>query len=310
MMGNQRAAFGEVLIEIGHENPDVVVINTDIATSTCANGFAAVFPERSFNVGVAEQNAVTAAAGLSTVGLIPIVSTYAVFATMRACEQVRTSVCYPNLNVKIVASHGGLQVGADGPTHQGIEDMSLMRSLPNMTVIHPSDDVSVKKAVRSMVAMKGPVYLRVCRNDLPTLWDEKDEFVLGKGRVWRESPDDQVTIIAVGFMLSRALQAARELERDGIPARVVEIHTLKPLDEELILACARDTKGIVTAEDHNIIGGLGSAVAEVLAEAGLGTRLVRVGIRDVFAESGPFEELMDKYGLGVADIIAAVKKLV
>ncbi|NLM95748.1 MAG: transketolase family protein [Firmicutes bacterium] len=309
-MGNQRAAFGEVLVEIGRENPDVVVINTDIATSTCADKFARVFPDRSFNVGVAEQNAVAAAAGLSTVGLIPIVSTYAVFATMRACEQVRTSVCYPNLNVKIVASHGGLQVGPDGVTHQGIEDMSLMRSLPNMTVIHPADDISVKKAVRAMVAMKGPVYLRVCRNDLPTLWEEKDEFVIGKGRVWREGPNDLATIFTIGFMLSRTLQAAQELEQSGIPVRVVEIHTLKPLDEELILKCAQDTKAIVTVEDHNIIGGLGSAVAEVLAEAGLGTTLARVGIRDVFAESGPFEELMDKYGLGVADIIAAVKKLV
>ena len=229
---------------------------------------------------------------------------------MRACEQVRTSVCYPNLNVKIVASHGGLQVGPDGVTHQGIEDMSLMRSLPNMTVIHPADDISVKKAVRAMVAMKGPVYLRVCRNDLPTLWEEKDEFVIGKGRVWREGPNDLATIFTIGFMLSRTLQAAQELEQSGIPVRVVEIHTLKPLDEELILKCAQDTKAIVTVEDHNIIGGLGSAVAEVLAEAGLGTTLARVGIRDVFAESGPFEELMDKYGLGVADIIAAVKKLV
>ena len=245
-MGNQRAAFGEVLVEIGRENPDVVVINTDIATSTCADKFARVFPDRSFNVGVAEQNAVAAAAGLSTVGLIPIVSTYAVFATMRACEQVRTSVCYPNLNVKIVASHGGLQVGPDGVTHQGIEDMSLMRSLPNMTVIHPADDISVKKAVRAMVAMKGPVYLRVCRNDLPTLWEEKDEFVIGKGRVWREGPNDLATIFTIGFMLSRTLQAAQELEQSGIPVRVVEIHTLKPLDEELILKCAQDTKAIVT----------------------------------------------------------------
>jgi len=302
-----RAAFGEELVQIGSQNEKLVVIDADISKSTCTDKFANTFPARALNVGVAEQDAVGIAAGLATTGLIPLVSTYAVFASMRACEQIRTSVCYPNLNVKVVASHGGIQVGADGVTHQAIEDLSIMRSLPGMTVVHPADALSTRKALRAIMEIRGPVYMRLCRNDVPDIYQENDEFQIGKGRYWRSSSDAEATIIAIGAMVSKALQAADILKELGIPTCVVEIHTLKPLDKEMVLECAKRMKRIVTVEDHNIIGGLGSAVAEVIAEAGLGVPLRRLGLQDVFAESGPPETLMEKYGLGVNQIVAAVQ---
>ena len=300
-----REAYGEALAEIGEEIKDIVVLDADLSGSTKTAIFAKKFPERFFNMGIAEQNLMGTAAGFATCGKIPFASTFAIFATGRAFEQVRNSICYPGLNVKIAATHAGLTVGEDGATHQAIEDLAIMRALPNMTVINPADSVEARKAVRAAALHKGPVYLRFGRLPVETIFDEDYEFEIGKGKVLKEGTD--AAIIATGIMVGEALKAAEILEKDGIKATVVNIHTLKPIDEEIILKAA-ECGAIVTAEEHNVIGGLGSAVAEVLAEK-KPTLMRRIGIKDEFGQSGKPQELLKLYNLTAEDIVKAVKEM-
>jgi transketolase len=300
-----REAYGEALAELGEEIKDIVVLDADLSKSTKTSVFAKKFPERFFNMGIAEQNLMGTAAGLATCGKIPFASTFAIFATGRAFEQIRNSICYPNLNVKIAATHAGITVGEDGATHQSIEDIALMRALPNMTVISPADATETKMAVRAAAQMKGPVYLRLGRHPVDTIFGEGCEFKPGKGVILREGRD--VAIIATGVMVAEALKAAEILEKDGIDAMVINIHTIKPIDEEVILKAA-ECGAIVTAEEHSIIGGLGSAVAEVLSEK-KPVPIKRIGIKDVFGMSGKPEELMKAYGLTAEDIAEAARSL-
>ncbi|WHH57324.1 transketolase family protein [Petroclostridium sp. X23] len=303
-----RQAFGQELVEIGKERNDFVVMDADIAKSCSTDLFHKAFPERSYNFGIAEQNFMAIAAGYASTGATVFAATYSVFASMRACEQIRTFICYPKLNVRVIASHGGLQVGADGATHQAIEDIGIMRSIPNMTVIQPSDGVSAKLAARAVMDYEGPVYIRVLRNPSPILFDESYKFEIGKAVELKDYGTD-VTLIGTGAMVLKTLEAAEKLKEEGINARVLEVHTLKPIDEEAILKAAKETGGIVTVEDHNIFGGLGSAVAEVLSEKHPAF-LKRVAIPDVFGESGDSELLYEHYGLAVKDIISAAKEIV
>jgi transketolase len=300
-----RQAFGQELVEIGKERNDFVVMDADIAKSCSTDLFHKAFPERSYNFGIAEQNFMAIAAGYATTGTKVFAATYSVFASMRACEQVRTFICYPNLDVRIIASHGGLQVGADGATHQAIEDIGIMRSIPNMTIIQPADGTSAKLAARAVMDYKGPVYIRLLRNPSPILFDENYKFEIGKAVELRNYGTD-MTLIGTGAMVIKTLEAAEKLKEEGINVRVLEIHTLKPIDQEAIIKAAKETGGIVTVEDHNIFGGLGSAVAEVLSE-NYPTFLKRVAIPDVFGESGDSESLYEHYGMGVRDIINSAK---
>jgi len=302
-----RYAYAEAVQELAAANPDVVLLNADVAKSMRTNEFAERFPEREFNFGIAEQNMMAAAAGMATVGLIPFVSTYAVFASMRACEQVRTMICYPRLNVKIAASHGGLTPGQDGVTHQGLEDMALMRSLAGMTVIQPADATSTRKAVWAAAAHPGPVYLRLTRDPVPVLYDDSLQFEIGRAITLRDGED--ATIIAIGDMVALAVEAADMLEGEGLEVGVLDMHTLKPLDEAAVVRAARATGAIVTAENHTLFGGLGSAVAEVLGEQ-CPVPLSRVGLGNTFAESGPYKELLVKYRMSSVDIAAAVRRVV
>ena len=278
-----RLTYAKTLVEIGEVNPRVVVLDADVSKSTNTVRFQQRFPERFFNFGIAEQNMTCIAAGLATTGWIPFVNTFAVFASMRACEAIRTSICYPRLNVKIVGVNAGVENFGDGVTHQGIEDMAIMRSLPNMVVLSPSDPVTTRKATLVMVDYDGPMYIRMGRMPANIIHPEDMEFTLGKMIRMREGSD--VTLIATGNMVEQSLIAAEELGKRGIDARVLECHTLKPIDREEILRAARDTGGIVTAEDHSIVGGLGSAVSEVVAEE-CPAVVRRVGLRDTFARSG------------------------
>lgn len=302
-----RNAYGQTLVELGETNPNVVVFEADISKSTQTYRFAEAFPDRFFNVGVAEQNMVGAAAGAATCGKIPFVSTYAVFGSMRACEQVRTSVAYPRLNVKIAVSHGGLTAYDDGVTHQAIEDLGIMRTIPNMTVIQPSDVYSTRKAVLAAAELDGPVYLRFTRIGMPAIYDHDIDFQIGKA-IWLREGDD-VTIVAIGDMVCQALLAADELEAEGIKAEVFDMHTIKPLDQTALLNSITKTRAVITVEDHNIIGGLGSAVAETLAET-LPTPMRRIGLRDTFAESGAYDDLLDRYGLDAPHIAEAARDMV
>ncbi len=300
-----REAYGEALAEIGEEIKDIVVLDADLSGSTKTAVFAKKYPERFFNIGIAEQDLMGTAAGFATCGKIPFASTFAIFATGRAFEQVRNSICYPKLNVKIAATHAGLTVGEDGATHQSIEDLALMRTLPNMTVINPADAVEAKKAVRAAAVHEGPVYLRFGRLAVETIFEEDSEFEIGKGKILREGND--VAIIATGIMVGEALKAAEILEKSGLKAMVINIHTLKPIDEEIILKAA-ECGAIITAEEHTIIGGLGSAVAEVLAEK-KPTPIKRIGIKDKFGQSGKPEELLKLYNLTAEDIVKAAKEI-
>jgi transketolase len=301
-----REAYGKTLKQLGAENKDIVVLDADLSKSTKTSDFAAEFPERFFDVGVAEQNLMGTAAGLAAAGKIPFASTFAVFATGRAFEQIRNSIAYPRLNVKIAATHAGITVGEDGGSHQSIEDVSLMRSLPGMTVIVPADGTETDLAVRAAVAMDGPVYLRLGRLGLPVLFDENYQFRIGKANQVKAGND--VTIIANGIMVSEALEAAEALAAKGIQARVINMHTVKPLDREAVIKAAKDTGALVTAEEHSIIGGLGSAVAEVLVEE-CPVPMERVGIKDVFGESGLPNELLEKFGLTKEHLVKAVEKV-
>jgi transketolase len=302
-----REASGQVLVELGRANKEIVVCEADIGKSTKTCYFAKEFPERYLNAGIAEQNMLNMAVGLASAGKTVFVSTYSVFASMRACEQIRTFACYPNINIKIVASHGGLTPGNDGPTHQAIEDIGIMRSLPNMCVMMPADFNSTKALIKKTLEWQSPVFVRLTRDAVPCIYDENEEFTIGKGKIINEGKD--VTIIANGDMVYHALQAAEALLGSGIQARVVDMHTIKPIDTELVLDCCQATGAIVTVEDHNILNGLGSAVAEIIAEQNL-VPLQRVGVKDQFAESGEYQELLNKYGLSVADIVKATMDVI
>lgn len=301
-----RAAYGQVLKSTLYKNPNVVVLEADLGNATKSAAFKEVAPERYFNMGISEQDMMGTAAGFAAAGKIPVASTFAVFATGRAFEQVRNSICYPNLNVKICATHAGLTVGADGGSHQAVEDISLMRTLPNMTVINPADAKEAAAAVCAAVDHAGPVYVRLGRAEVEDIHGDDYAFKWGKGELLRDGSD--VTIFATGIMVAKALAAAGELAAAGISARVVNIHTIKPLDEELVIASARKTGKVITAEEHSVIGGLGSAVAEVLARS-CPTKQAFVGIQDTFGESGSPEDLLEKYGLTAEAIVKAAKVL-
>jgi len=301
-----REAFGQVLVELGREYEDIIVLEADISKSTRTCYFAKEFPDRFLQMGIAESNMMVAAAGLATTGKIPFVSTYAVFGSMRACEQVRSFIAYPELNVKIACSHGGITPANDGVTHQATEDVGIMRTIPNMCVIMPADHHATKNLVRAAVQYEGPVYLRFTRDPVPTIYDKGDNFVIGEGKLLAEGKD--VSLFAIGDMLTIALEARKSLLTRDIEAEVIDFHTLKPIDSDLIVKSAKKTRRVVTIEDHQINGGLGSAVAEVLAEE-LPTPLRRIGLRDTFAESGEYHLLLKKYGMDVNAVVAAVDEL-
>ncbi len=305
--GFTREAYGEELVELGKQNSNIVVIEADISSSTKTCYFAKAFPDRFFNVGVAEQNEVMIAAGIATTGLIPFVSTYAVFASMRACEQVRTFVCYPRLNVKIAVAHGGITPCTDGVTHQATEDLSIMRTIPNMTVIVPTDYVMTKAAVRAAAEHIGPVYLRFTRDEIPIIYDKNMDFKIGRSFKLADGPD--VTLISIGDMTYITLEALDLLKKMGVSATLIDMPTLKPLDKAAIIKAARETGAIVTVEDHQINGGLGSAVAEVLAE-NCPVPQQRIGLRDTFAESGDFNLLLEKYSMSPEHIANAAMRVI
>ena len=303
-----RESYGNALAELGKEFDNLVVLDADLAAATKTGIFKKAFPERHIDCGIAECNMMGVAAGLATTGKVPFASSFAMFAAGRAFEQVRNSIGYPHLNVKIGATHAGISVGEDGATHQCNEDIALMRTIPGMTVIVPSDDVEAKAAVRASYLHDGPCYLRFGRLAVPVINDTPDyKFEIGKGVVLREGKD--VTIVATGLPVSNCLEAAEKLAADGIDAKVINIHTIKPLDEELIVAAAKETGKVVTVEEHSVIGGLGSAVCDALAEKAP-TPVKKIGIQDVFGESGPAVELVKKYGLDADSIYKEVKAFV
>ena len=302
-----RASYGEALVELGAEHDDFVVLDADLAAATQTGKFKAAYPDRFYDVGIAEQNLMGVAAGIASTGHVAFASTFAMFAAGRAFEQVRNSIGYPHFNVKICATHAGVSVGEDGGSHQCIEDIALMRTIPGMTVIVPSDDTEAKAAVRAAYAMEGPAYMRFGRLAVPVVNDpENFDFEIGKGIVMREGTD--VTIVACGLMVQAALEAAEALAEKGISAEVIDMHTIKPLDEELIVKSASKTGRVVTCEEHSVIGGLGSAVCDVLA-AKCPVPVEKLGVNDVFGESGPAVDLLKKYGLDAAGVEAAVEKV-
>lgn len=302
-----RFAYARAILAVGAERPEVVVLNADVSKAVRTDQFARAYPEREFNFGIAEQNMVAAAAGMATTGLIPFVTTYAVFVSLRALDQVRNSICYPRLNVKIAASHSGITPAPDGPTHQGQEDLSVMRTLPHMVVISAADSPTTEMAVRAAAAWDGPVYMGFTRDPVPMLFTADYPFQIGRAVTVRRGQD--ATIIANRDMVAQALLAAAALEREGLDVRVVDVHTIKPLDEEAVLGAAAETGAIVTAENNVCYGGLGSAVAEVLVEHSP-VPMRRVAVADTFCESGPYLELIDKYGLSARHIAAAVREVV
>lgn len=300
-----RESYGNALAELGKEHEDVVVLDADLAAATKTGVFKKAFPERHIDCGIAECNMIGVAAGIATTGKVPFASSFAMFASGRAFEQVRNSVGYPKLNVKIGATHAGISVGEDGATHQCNEDIALMRTIPGMVVINPSDDVEAKAAVKAAYEHQGPVYMRFGRLAVPVINDRPDyKFELGKGVVLREGKD--VAIIATGLPVANCLEAAEKLAADGIEAKVINIHTIKPLDEELVVAAAKETGKVVTVEEHSVIGGLGSAVCDVLSEQAP-TKVLKIGINDTFGESGPAAELIKKYGLDADSIYEKIK---
>lgn len=299
-----REAFGKALAELGDTNPDIVSLDADLSCTTKSATFARRHPERFFNMGIAEQDLMATAAGFATCGKIPFASTFAVFASCRALDQIRNSICYPFLNVKVVGTHAGPSCGEDGGSHQAVEDIAIMRSLPSMVVVVPADDVEAEKVVHAAAAYYGPMYLRFARLASPTVHEEDYDFDLFKGEVMCEGTD--VAIIACGMMVPRALDAAERLAAEGIQARVVNMHTIKPIDAELVEACARDCGKIVTVEEASIVGGLGTAVCEVVAET-CPVPVKRIGMQDVFGKSGPGADLLDEFGLSADNIIEAVK---
>ena len=301
-----RDAYGEEILALGKENKDIYVVDCDIGKSCKTIPFAKELPGQHVNVGIAEQNAAGVAAGLATCGKKPFVTTYAVFGSMRMVEQIRQEMCYPKLNVKIACSHGGFTPANDGASHQGIEDMGILRTIPNMTVIMGCDYTSTKKLVRAASQHYGPVYLRFTRDAVPDIYDEDEEFIIGKAKEIRTGKD--VAIIANGEIMSLALAACDQLAAEGIQATVLDMHTIKPLDTEAVARVLKECKGVVTVEDHNVINGLGSAVCEVAAELGCG-KVKRIGIPDCFGESAPYERLLAKNGITVEAIVDACKAM-
>lgn len=300
-----RESYGNALAELGKEHEDVVVLDADLAAATKTGVFKKAFPERHIDCGIAECNMIGVAAGIAAAGKVPFASSFAMFAAGRAFEQVRNSVGYPKLNVKIGATHAGISVGEDGASHQCNEDIALMRTIPGMVVINPSDDVEAKAAVKAAYEHQGPVYLRFGRLAVPVINDRPDyKFELGKGVVLREGKD--LAIIATGLPVANCLEAAEKLAADGIEAKVINIHTIKPLDEELVVAAAKETGRVVTVEEHSVIGGLGSAVCDVLCEQAP-TKVLKIGINDTYGESGPAVELVKKYGLDTDSIYEKIK---
>ena len=303
-----REGYGNALVELGAQHENLVVLDADLAGATKTGLFKKVFPERHINCGIAEGNMMAVAAGLASTGKVPFASSFAMFAAGRAFEQVRNSIGYPHLNVKIGATHAGISVGEDGATHQCNEDIALMRTIPGMVVINPSDDIEAKAAVKAAYEHDGPVYLRFGRLAVPVINERPDyKFELGKGIVLREGKD--VTIIATGLEVAQSLEAAELLAAEGIEVKVINIHTIKPLDEELVIAAAKETGKVVTVEEHSVIGGLGSAVCDVLSEKAP-TQVMKIGVNDTFGESGPAMELIKKYGLDGESIYKKVKEFV
>lgn len=295
-----RQSYGEALLELGKENEKLVVLDADLSTATKTNLFAKEFPNRFFDMGIAEQNMITTAAGMATCGKIPYASTFAIFAAGRAYDQIRNSICYPKLNVKICATHAGITVGEDGATHQMIEDISLMRTIPNMTVISTSDDLETKWAVREASKINGPVYLRLSRLATPIIYDENQKFEIGKAIQIGNGTDG--TIFATGVTVSEALKAQEQLKQKGIEVRVVDVHTIKPIDKEMVIKCAKETEKLVSIEDHNVIGGLGTAISEVITDE-YPVKLIRLGIKDTFGKSGKAGELMKYFKITAEDIV-------
>lgn len=295
-----REAYGKTLAALGGENSNIVVLDADLSKSTKTADFAKVYPERFFNMGIAESNLMGTAAGMAAVGKVPFASTFAIFATGRAFEQVRNSIAYPALNVKIAATHAGITVGEDGGSHQTVEDIALMRVLPNMTVMVPCDGVSTEALIREAARIDGPVYIRLGRPSVTPVYNEKSDFAVGKANVLKDGAD--VTLAACGIMVQKALQAAEMLDGENIKARVIDFHTIKPLDKNTLISAARETGAIITIEEHSIIGGLGGAIAEICMEE-CPVLLKRIGIGDRFGQSGKPDELLEEYGL-TADAIA------
>ena len=301
-----RNGFGEAIVELGKENRDILVVDIDIGKSCKTGDFRKQLPDQYLNVGIAEQNGAGLAAGLATCGKIPFVVTYAAFGSMRICEMIRQEIAYPNLNVKIACSHGGLTPANDGASHQAIEDMGILRTIPNMTVIMPADYTSAKTLVKAAAKFNGPVYLRFTRDAVPVIYEENEEFEIGKAKLLREGKD--VSLIANGDTVCIALQAAELLAAKGISAKVLDMHTIKPLDVDAVVSCIEQTGKIVTVEDHNILNGLGSAVAEVMAECGKG-KLKRVGVLDQFGQSAPYERLLEMNGITAENVAVQAEKL-
>jgi transketolase len=302
-----RDAYGDALVGLGKKRNDVVVLDADLSGSTKTAKFAKVFPDRFFNIGIAEQDMMGTAAGLAVAGKLPFVSTFAIFATGRAWEQVRQSICYPNLNVKIVASHSGITVGEDGGSHQSVEDIAVMRVIPHMTVIVPADGPETLQAIEAAAEYKGPCYVRVGRSKVSSLFGDDYKFKIGKAHVFNEGKD--AAIIATGIMVAEALKARDLLKAEGIDAGVINMSTIKPLDSDAVVAAAKRCGAIVTAEEHSIIGGLGGAVAEALGESAP-VPMVRIGVKDKFGTSGDHEGLLKHYGISANDIAAAVKEVI
>ena len=299
-----RQSYGEELVCLGRINSNVVVLDADLSGATKTNLFAKKFPERFFDIGIAEQDMMGTAAGMATCGKIPFVSTFAVFACGRAYDQIRNSICYPKLNVKICATHAGITVGEDGATHQMLEDINMMRGLPNMTVISTSDDVQTKWAVEEIAKIEGPVYLRLARLSTPIIYNEKQKFEIGKAVQFGDG--NIATVFATGVTVAEALKAKEELEKEDIHIRVVDVHTIKPIDEEIIVKSAKETKRLISVEDHNIIGGLGTAVSDVLSDK-YPKKLTRLGIKDVFGKSGNATELMKYFKIDSKAIVDEIK---
>ena len=308
-MENPRSAYGETLVELGKKYPNLVVLDADLSKSTKTIMFAKKYPDRFFEMGIAEANMISTAAGLASCGKISFASTFAVFATGRVYDQIRMDIAYSNANVKIFATHGGISVGKDGASHQMIEDIALMRVLPNMVVFAPSDATQTRRIVERMATKYGPMYARVGRANAPLIYKKDDlkDIKIGKGIITKDG--DDVSIIACGTMVDYALDTRELLLKEGIKARVIDMHTIKPIDKKLVLRCAKETNAMLTAEEHSVIGGLGSAVSEILAEKGCSCKFRRIGIQDMFCESGEPKDLFAKYGLSADHIAKTVKEL-
>lgn len=300
-----RKAYGEALVKLGGEREDLVVLSADVQSSDFSFMFEAAYPKRFINVGIAEPALVDVAVGIANSGKVAVANTFAFLFATRAVEMVRTHLCYGGANVKLAGAYAGLSDSFDGPTHQTVSDLAIMRSLPQMTIVVPSDPLAVTKLLPQVVAWNGPVYFRLCRNELPEIFTEAYEPVIGKGLMLIEGKD--ATVFACGVMVARSIEAAHQLATEGIQLRVVEMHTIKPLDTDMVIRCAQQTGAIVTAEEHSIIGGLGGAVAECLSQAAP-VPLERIGVADTFTESGPYFELLDKYGLSTEAIVAATRR--